>query len=203
MMNITAADGEARQIELASRFTIAHYIDALEHCKQEVIADAVHRRFLERYVCPVAETSNTRHGFTMMAVGCLMIEALESFRRGWADTRQRGLGELAFCSFFDRHELFAPFRGHAQDFYRGVRCGILHQAETTLGWRIRRDGDLLDVRGAIRTINATVFIQRLHCALDAYRDELKAAAWSEEIWVLCRKKMERICANCMGPEAHS
>ena len=48
-------------------------------------------------------------------------------------------------SFFDVESAFAPFRGHVRDFYKGVRCGILHQAETTMGWRIRRDGDLVEV----------------------------------------------------------
>ena len=132
----------------------------------------------------------------MMAVACLTIEALESFRRGWPDTSRRGAGEHAFCSFFDAHDSFAPFRGHAREFYKGVRCGILHQAETTLGWRIRRDGDLLKIGGAIRTVNAKKFITALKQAIEAYRDQLMAAPWDDELWKALRIKMERICKNC-------
>jgi hypothetical protein len=192
-----------RAVELATNFTVGDYLDAVKHDPpdQAKIAEGIHRRFLERYLEPVS-SSPTRHGFTMMAVACLMIEALESFRRGWLDTRQRGAGEQAFCSFFDAHDSFASFRGHAHDFYEGVRCGILHQAETTLGWRIRRDGELLKIDGPIRTVNAKKFVTRLKHALDGYRDDLKAGPWDDELWKFLRVKMKRICANC-APKSKS
>ncbi len=70
-----------------------------------------------------------------MAISCLMIGALESFWQGWADARQRS--REAFRSFFQRCagqglelDIFTKL---ADDFYEGVRCGILHQAETTSG----------------------------------------------------------------------
>ena len=55
-------------------------------------------RFTERYLRPVAGNSECKHGFTMMAVSCLMIESLESFRRGCPNTIRRS--EAAFESFF-------------------------------------------------------------------------------------------------------
>lgn len=189
-------ESSSRSVKLASGFTVGDYLDAVDARNREVIAEGIHRRFTERYLQPVSDTAAKRHGFTMMAIACLMIEALESFRRGWGDTSQRGQGKQAFCSLFDAEGAFAPFRGHAADFHKGVRCGILHQAETSLGWRIRRDGDLLSVNAGIRTINATKFVCALRKALARYRDILKAAAWEDEIWVLLRKKMDRVCANC-------
>jgi len=188
----------ARGAELASGFTVGDYADAVKNHNRNVIAEAIHRRFTERYLMPVTDPAAKRHGFTMMAIACLMIEALQSFRRGWPDTSQRGQGEQAFCSFFDAEDDFAPFRGHAHDFYKGVRCGILHQAETSLGWRIRRELDLLATDGGIRTINAKKFVAALEKALDKYRDALKKAEWDDESWVLLRKKMERVCANCIS-----
>lgn len=190
-------DAATRAVELATKFTVGDYLDAVAHDPPDrsKIAEGIHRRFLERYLEPVS-SSSSRHGFTMMAVACLMIEALESFRRGWPDTSRRGAAELAFCSFFDAHDSFASFRGHAHEFYKGVRCGILHQAETTLGWRIRRDGDLLKIEGATRTVNAKKFVTALKHALDGYRDGLKAGLWNDEIWKSLRFKMERVCANC-------
>lgn len=127
-----------------------------------------------------------------------MIEALESFRRGWQDTRGRqgtiSKSESAFCSFFDAHESFAPFRDHAHEFYVGVRCGVLHQAETALGWRIRRSGKLFDA--PTYTVNATKFVEALRDALDSYRDSLKADAWNDKLWKALRRKMEKVCGNC-------
>ncbi|SRR6266550_3048460 len=183
--------------ELANGYRVSDYRRDVDAKHREAIADAVYRRFQERYVSPILAPST--HGFTKMAVACLMVEALESFRRGWSDTSKRGQSEHAFCSFFDGHQQFAPLRGHARDFYRGVRCGILHQAETTLGWRIRRDTPtLLDQAGRVRTINATQFVEALQAVLDHYRDELKAAAWDDELWTCLRYKMNAVCKNCDG-----
>ncbi len=187
----------ARGTELAAGYTVGQYTEDVKAQAKESIAEGIRKRFSERYLVPVSKRENVRHGFTMMAIACLTIEALESFRRGWKDTSQRGQGEFAFCAFFDRHEPFAAFRGHAREFYRGVRCGILHQGETTMGWKIRRDGQLLAIDDSgRRTIDAVVFVHKLQHAVDAYCDELKSAAWRGEIWVHCRRKMETICLNC-------
>jgi hypothetical protein len=189
-------DPATRQVKLASKFTVGDYLEAVAAGNREAIADAIHRRFLERYLQPASDATGPGRGFAMMAIACLMIEALESFRRGWPDTRGRGQGEHAFCSFFDAHDALGAFRGHAREFYEGVRCGILHQAETTLGWRIRRGGQLLTNVDGVRTINARAFIQALRKGLDGYRDRLKEATWEDRIWKNLRKKMERVCANC-------
>jgi hypothetical protein len=42
-----------------------------------------------------------------MAICCLMIEALESFRQGWDTDRK---GALPFCCFFSPNDNFASFR---------------------------------------------------------------------------------------------
>ncbi len=188
-------DAATKKVELATKFTVGDYFDAVSSQNREMIANGIHRRFKERYLDSIS-MGRKRHGFTLMAVACLMIEAIESFRHGWPDTRQRGQGERAFCSFFAAYPAFAPFRAHAREFYQGVRCGILHQAETTLGWRIRRDGDLLKVDGPTRTVNATKFVKALVLTLELYRDQLKTAAWNDEVWLLLRIKMKRVCANC-------
>ncbi len=187
----------AGDAELASDFRVADYLAAVARRDRPTIAEGIHRRFRERYLDPISDSRAPRHGFTMMAVACLMIEALESFRRGWPDTSQRGQGEHAFCSFFDAHAAFAALRGHARDFWKGVRCGILHQAETALGWRLRRDTkDLLTITPGVRTINATLFVRALGEALDGYRDQLKAAPWEDDLWDCLRRKMKKVCANC-------
>lgn len=180
---------------LASNYRVSDYERDVAAEDRGKIAAAIHRRFKERYLEPIS--GNGVPGFTRMAVSSLMIEALESFRRGWPDTSQRGQGEHAFCSFFDRHHQFASFRGHARDFYKGVRCGILHQAETTLAWRIRLDTQtILHQDGGVRTINAKKFVVALGQALDQYRSDLEASPWDSEIWGSLRKKMKTVCRNC-------
>lgn len=179
--------------ELAKDFTVRDYEKARD-CHppdRNAIAEAIRRRFTERYVAPAR--GNSRHGFTMMAVACLMIEALESFRQGWEKSDNRS--KSAFCFFFDRSEPFAAFRGHAQLFYTHVRCGILHQAETTGGWRIRRDRSLLFDAAAL-TVNAESFLNALEEVLSGFCDDLKAVPWDGPEWTRVRKKMDAIVRQC-------
>jgi hypothetical protein len=187
---------DPKQTELASNFTVANYESAVKVQDRNNIADALHRRFSERYIEPVTPSDGKNvHGFTMMAVSCLMIESLESFSRGWANSD--GKSELAFCHFFASHGEFKCFRDPSVKFYKNVRCGILHQAETTGGWKITRNKStpLFDPV-PLPTINATRFLEGLCTVLDNFRDGLKNADWNSEDWLNVRKKMNALCKHC-------
>ena len=65
----------------------------------------------------------------MMAATSLMIETFQSFKEGKKDTNQRGMGETSFANFFKEHK--REFPGiNGSKFYKNIRCGILHQAQT-------------------------------------------------------------------------
>jgi hypothetical protein len=182
-------------VALARGYTVATYC-ALEATKdRKQIAKLISRRFTERYLAPTLSKHNLKHGFSSMAIGCLMLEALESFRQGWPDTKDKS--KAAFCSFFDSHDEFAAFRGHLERFWKDVRCGILHQAQTRGGWIIRRKGPLFDV--PTRTVNATAFVRRLGKVLKLYCRRLQQADWDSEVWQACRRKMKAICDACAQP----
>jgi hypothetical protein len=188
---------DAKRTKLASGFAVADYEIARVKQDKNTIADAIHRRFRERYLDGLSgpkPISNAVHGFTKMAIACLMIESLESFRNGWSDTR--GKSELAFCSFFDRNDEFGQFCGQAGEFYKHVRCGILHQAETTGGWKTTqgKKAPLFDTQ--TRTINAEAFLTALGTVLDTLRDDLKDEEWDGVLWKNVRKKMNALCHNC-------
>lgn len=180
---------DAESTEIASDFTVRQYRYAVAVKDREAIAEAIRRRFTERYVAPV--TIAPKHGFMIMAISCLMLEALESFMRGWKRSVRQS--EKLFVEFLDREADFAIFRGKGADFYKNVRCGILHQAETTAGWRIRRSGKLFDGH---RTINATKFIHALQRVLNKHCDELKQTSWGDKRWNAARRKLGNICDNC-------
>ena len=186
-------ESDHRKTELASDFTVADYEKARHVKDRRAIAEAIRRRFTERYIRPLTVDPHRKHGFAMMAIACLMIEALESFRQGWETSD--GQSKAAFCFFFDATESFAMFRGRGQSFYTHVRCGILHQAETTGGWKIERKGPLLSADG---TINATRFIETLEHVLDGFCDELIGAPWDSPEWKKVCKKMNAICKNCLA-----
>ncbi|HYR88456.1 MAG TPA: hypothetical protein VE422_30535 [Terriglobia bacterium] len=184
-----------QDIELASKFTVADYEKARDAKvpDRDAIAKAIHRRFLERYIEPVLQPKK-KHGFAIMAVSCLIIETLVSFRRGWKHSR--GKSEDAFRRFFKCADSFSAFREHSKDFYENVRCGILHQAETTGGWLILRDGPLLDPRADTITINATEFIKQLEKFLEKFCEDLKSKDWDSTEWKNVIIKMNVIVKNC-------
>lgn len=179
--------------ELASEFTVRDYEKSRDQKPpdRKAIAEAIRRRFTDRYITPVR--GKNKHGFTMMAVSCLMIEALESFRQGWETSE--GRSKAAFCFFFDTNEPFKDFRGHAQAFYINVRCGILHQAETTGGWRIRRDSSPL-FDSTTLTVNANHFLSGLEQVLADFCDALKTADWNSPEWKRVRNRMNAIVRHC-------
>jgi hypothetical protein len=164
-------NADPNHTQLAADFTVAQYEWACAAKDRDAIADALRRRFRERYIEPLtSDRPHKMHGFTIMAVCCLMVESLESFRQGWEDTK--GKGKRAFDSFFKHHNQFAELRGQSGQFWKHVRCGILHQAETTGGWRITRkkDAPLLNTTKPY-TVNAARFLHRLQKVLDSFCDD--------------------------------
>jgi hypothetical protein len=157
------------------------------------IADFVYDRFYERYILPIESLDrNDKNGFSIMAVSCLMIESLVSFKKGWEDTKNKS--EKAFQEFLTKEPEFTDFKGLSKEFYINVRCGILHQSETTSGWKIKRKGILYDE--STKTINATLFLNRLKKSLENYRQSLKTSEWDSSEWENLRNKIRMIIKNC-------
>ncbi len=129
-------------------------------------------------------------GLLVMAIGCLVIEALESFYQGKKDSK--GESAKMFEELFKRPTGLRVF-GNGDWFYKQIRCGILHQAETTAGWRILRKGKLLDEDE--RTINATLFIRHLQAAVVDYAEQLEM---DNKLWRKFRRKMNAVCENCVA-----
>jgi hypothetical protein len=112
-----------------------------------------------------------------------------------------GKSETAFCSFFQAHEEFEDLRPVAHDFYRAIRCGILHQAEATDGWRVHRKPGLFVQNGGVCSICASEFCKGLTSVLNRYHDNLVAADWGDDIWLKARKRFQAIYRNCGLPDA--
>lgn len=179
--------------------TIAKYEQWRDTQKRDEIADFIFERHYRRYLKPF-EFNDARfvkeykNGFAIMANCCLLIETLESFYRGWRKSKS----ELAFLKFFTRDKEFQEFSINdlPTQFYKNVRCGILHQGETRGGWKITREPNKLLLDETDREINAYVFHQRLKKSLENYRSALKSNDWDSELWKNLREKMKSIIKNC-------
>ncbi|MEJ2460644.1 MAG: hypothetical protein P8098_03320 [Candidatus Thiodiazotropha sp.] len=112
---------------LSSSTTVKKYRKMEKNEEIEGIVTFFKERITERYIQPFNGNKN-KNGFIMMASACLMIESLESYWQGWKKSPN---SSLAFCQFFSRNPRFDDIRGLTQEFYTNIRCGIMHQGETT------------------------------------------------------------------------
>lgn len=162
-----------------------------EHAKK-ALTSFIYHRFYNRYIKHV---KNMDSGFLKMAVCCLMIETLESFKQVKKDTKAKGVGKKMFEDFFKNEKSnFPEFESINDEFYSNIRCGILHQAETTNGWRILRTGKILDKTN--KTVNAEIFVKALEKSLEDYKTVLDNSNFTELIWQNAIQKIQYICENC-------
>lgn len=178
---------QAGTTKLTAKVTVARYRELEAADDRAACGRFIVDRFHERYFEPT-ENAPSRHGFTLMAIACLVIEALECFYEGKKDSK--GESAKMIEEFFKRPTGLEVF-GAGDWFYKQIRCGILHQAETTGGWRVLRKGKLLHTQA--RTINATLFIRHLQAAVADYAEQLEIDA---KLWRKFRKKMDAVCENC-------
>jgi hypothetical protein len=88
-------------------------------------------------------------GFSILAIECTLIEFLESTLQGLSYRfRRQGDPPLSPHEYSNSGDLFVTFLSTrppfatdfnpqlARDFYEGVRCGLLHEAQTKGGWVI-------------------------------------------------------------------
>jgi hypothetical protein len=200
------------QISLAKNCTVEEFIEHYCNQNKNALVSFLRDRFMERFIIPMdmemndfkndlesnfllSEYRSQKHGFSTMAICCLMIETLQSFRKGLPDTR--GQTRNVFLDFFRENRNFQLNNDCLREsFYEGVRCGILHQAETTGGWKICRAGELISVEE--KTINATEFLREMRKVLENYCKDLKRSEWDEKngLWHNFLQKMETIIKNC-------
>ncbi len=157
------------------------------------------------------------YGFAMMSLCCLLIETFQCYREGLPTTSgkeckvlleiekresvpteyslehipqpQKGAGEAIFKNFFKEQKEFFP-KVDGKEFYKSIRCGLLHQALTKNNWRIRKNcATLCDPNG--QEIDRDLFAEALIRTFAAYLTELrsKSKSWSDDLWQKAARKI--------------
>lgn len=178
--------------------TIKKYNEYISNKNQQAIAEFLYQRLYTRYLKPFEFENeeyrkNYKNGFSIMANCCLLIETLESFKNGWENTDRKQ--DLAFKKFFNSESNFIDFQKISNEFYKNVRCGILHQGETTLGYKINRNSTTL-YDSNTKTISAFLFAEQMKKSLENYKTKLIEEDWDSETWDNFRVKMRKIIDNC-------
>lgn len=86
-------------------------------------------------------------------------------------------------------------KGLPHDFYRPVRCGLLHNVETRNGWKISRNGDLFNKTSKI--INANKFMDNLIDVMKIFREQLVISDFdNDQIWTTFKARVDYLLNNC-------
>ncbi len=153
-------------------------------------------------------------GFVIMALCSLLIETLQSFRESLDEAAE----VVGPCSYpagrcirpvastteqFKKFLRLPAFGGEFNDdqvatqFVRGVRNGILHEAETR-GWVIWREeppGRIVERQGDRYLLNRTEFYRALRCEFEKYLRELRDPANTSRRRRFM-KKMDDVAKEC-------
>lgn len=199
---------------LANSWPASKVQDCLNRREEREIIRFLRDRYYERFFEPLKVLRNSLgneqgHGFAIMALCCLLIETLQSYRDGLASTNRGELSRLAQYSppprfaihpsewpksgeeVFERYfatnsTLFPNVDG--REFYRNIRNGLLHQAQTKDGWLIKvRQEKLCDASKKI--IDRDEFAKRLEDAFERYLAELEQHRWTSSIWQMAERKV--------------
>lgn len=120
----------------------------------EAFKDFFKMRLESRYFEPIKAITKIKEdageGFAIVALHCSLIEFLAATLEGKNYIQGNGgapLGDFEysnskdmFVEFLERNEPFKSIfskAGTALNFYRSVRCGLLHEARTKGSWKIR------------------------------------------------------------------
>lgn len=160
-----------------------------------------------RYFNPIEVLQRELHyqgeGFSILTIQCALIEFMESTFQGYKYRfvrRHEALGPFEynisssmFRSFFCNRLPFSKefTEDLAEEFYRNIRCGLLHEAQTKNGWRIWADDPNHRIVDGVSKI---VFRNNLYAALvscvEQYREDLSTNHLLQEAFI---RKIDSLC----------
>lgn len=169
----------------------------------ELFKNRLNRKFFNPVQTIISHQKLEGEGFAIVTVQCSLIESLASFRAGKIHILKRkntspnylydGSKKL-FIDFLQNAEIFkdnfwqldnngkylinTPF--NAEDFYRNVRCGLMHESRTIAEWNInatkfdsKNHKVFLEKSGSKIKIYRTILHYRLKDYVKSYLQDLK------------------------------
>lgn len=201
--------------ELASGWNISRVNLCLDVADKNSLVLFLTQRYEERFLEPIRTLGSSPghyhgYGFAIMALCSLLVESIQCYRDGLPTTHaaeynglaafspppkyeipqnERKKGLKAFEDFFSfpKHQTLFPNVDGAE-FYRAIRNGLLHQAQTKQGWRIRTGQSQL-WNSAEKIVDRSKFSDALISAFNKYVEELNASEWGDDIWCKARRKI--------------
>ncbi|MBY5814501.1 hypothetical protein HFN60_02345 [Rhizobium leguminosarum] len=162
------------------------------------ISKCLDPRLRFRYLDPIKAIADSRklkgEGFLILTIQCSIIEFLASLRRGWnyRQSAQWGVNfeyggsKQLFTEFLCQTPPFLgwfPTEDNAEAFYKNIRCGLVHEAQTKDGWVIRSGASYPLIDFDTKIVNRDAFGDAINEYLDEYRQTLKNDQALQEAFV--------------------
>jgi len=174
-----------------------------EEAYKEYFLDRLNLRYLHPIKVLQENGTFSGEGFSILAILCTLVEFLESTIEGLKYRFVRHdekLGEHEYSSsknifvnfLCERH----PFRSHfdkelAEEFYRNIRCGLLHEAQTKNSWKVwakSHEGKIIDKEKKI--VFRDNFMQAVQEFIEDYGIQLKNNQKLQQAFI---RKYDSLC----------
>jgi hypothetical protein len=157
----------------------------------DIVRDRIEGRFL-RFANDWLKDEYS--GFVVLAIDCLLVETVQQFIDGLPDGNEQS-GRL-FKKFLEGPRFQPAFntKKARQDFYKDIRCGLLHQAEAKNQWLIRRQQATLLQKVGLGgyILDVKLFHKAIQDSLEDYFADIRKAERADlraNLWT----KMNHIC----------
>lgn len=194
--------------EIASGFRVGRYRElrpGLETASANgsawlEVLSAFERRVNERFLRPITLLAGgahggelTRPGFAILALDCLLIDTLQSFREGRVSTGEIRTAK-SFKAFLESPRFESFGSRDRKEFFHYVRNGLLHNGQTRGDWKVRRRGPAMlstdPITGA-RILNRNLFHEAIVEEFGDYCRELAGGpSVPRELFL---RRMDAIC----------
>lgn len=206
----------SNDILLAAKWHMSRILPLLgKKNEAKELANFIKARHDERFFRPIkilikAKRNEQGYGFAIMAICCLLIETIQSYRDGLPTTDKRELGQLrklgkdiplqfkipdgltvegkkTFKKFFKQYGNYFPGI-NGTEFYKSVRCGLLHQGQTKNSFIFKKKMTTI-YNPITRVINRDLFVKSMEHAFNDYVGELSKKDWNDPLWENARRKI--------------
>ena len=181
--------------------------NSCEETWKEAFNDYFLKRLNLRYLNPIKVLQKhdtfSGEGFSILLILCTLIEFLESTVEGLKYRFLKPGEKLGKFEYSKSSKLFIDFLCNrepfnkefnstlAMEFYINIRCGLIHEAQTKNGWRIRAkntEGKIIDKDQKL--VYRDNFMETINSFIVIYSIELKSNKKFQEAFI---RKFDSLC----------